>query len=226
MQTTESVGVGTRVWLLAAAMVIAGLAVFVVFRPALQEALSTDAAEPAAGAAPEARNPALDHQPVRPAPEVQGRVPPWSAASERRLPPRRDAAAPPPAAPASADDAEPSDTAEQPSGIALFPPPGTKPVLRGIIVPAGFELPPGYVRHYQATDDGRQLPPILMFHPDYHPVDARGAPVPLPENRVVPPEMAPAGLDVQMLDDPDTAVAQEGAPNRSREVVGPGSQNE
>jgi hypothetical protein len=41
-----------------------------------------------------------------------------------------------------------------PSGIALFPPPGTKPIKQGVLVPEDFELPPGYVRHYQATDDG------------------------------------------------------------------------
>lgn len=91
------------------------------------------------------------------------------------------------------------------AGLAVFPPPGTKPIKRGIIVPEGFELPPGYVRHYQTTDDGRRLPPILMFHPDYELVDAQGNPVPVPEDRVVPPEMAPPGLPVQTLDDPEHA---------------------
>ncbi len=87
-------------------------------------------------------------------------------------------------------------------GIAVFPPPGTKPIKRGILVPEDFELPPGYVRHYQATDDGQRVPAILMFHPDYHPVDERGAPIPLPADRVVPPEMAPPGMPVEMLQVP------------------------
>ena len=89
-------------------------------------------------------------------------------------------------------------------GLAAFPPPGTKPIKRGIVVPEGFELPPGYVRHYQTTDDGRRLPPILMFHPDYAGVDPHGNPVVVPEDRIVPPDMAPPGLPVEMLD-PDHA---------------------
>ena len=91
-------------------------------------------------------------------------------------------------------------------GMAVFPPPGTKPIKRGIVVPDDFELPPGYVRHYQTTDDGRRLPPILMFHPDYAGVDAHGNPVVVPEDRIVPPEMAPPGLPVETLD-PDNAPA-------------------
>jgi len=92
------------------------------------------------------------------------------------------------------------------AGLDVFPPPGTKPIKRGIVVPDDFELPPGYVRHYQTTDDGRRLPPILMFHPDYAGVDAHGNPVVVPEDRIVPPEMAPPGLPVETLD-PDNAPA-------------------
>jgi hypothetical protein len=88
------------------------------------------------------------------------------------------------------------------TGVALFPPPGTKPLKRGLVVPDDFELPPGYVRHYQSTDDGKQLPAILMFHPDYQPVDAQGRPIPLPPDRIVPPEMAPPGLPLHTLDVP------------------------
>ncbi len=104
-------------------------------------------------------------------------------------------------APAAADA-----PADEPSGIALFPPPGTKPIKRGIVVPDDFELPAGYVRHFQTTDDGKMLPAILMFHPDYQPVDANGQPVPVPEDRIVPPELAPAGLAVEMLEPPENAV--------------------
>jgi len=85
-------------------------------------------------------------------------------------------------------------------GTNVFPPPGTKSIKRGIVVPDDFELPPGYVRHYQTTDDGRRLPAILLFHPDYRPRDANGKPIPLPKDRVVPPEMAPPGLPIRMLD--------------------------
>lgn len=87
-------------------------------------------------------------------------------------------------------------------GIAAFPPPGTDPPKAGLIVPDDFVLPEGYVRHYQATDDGERLPAILMFHPDYEFVDAAGAPITLPENRVVPPELAPPGLPLETLDVP------------------------
>ena len=88
------------------------------------------------------------------------------------------------------------------TGIQAFPPPGTKPIKRGIIVPDDYELPPGYVRHYQTTDDGQQLPPILMFSPDYTFVDANGKPVAVPPDRVVPPAMAPPDLPVRLLDVP------------------------
>jgi hypothetical protein len=84
-------------------------------------------------------------------------------------------------------------------GIAAFPPPGTDPPKPGIIVPDDWTPPEGYVRHYQSTDDGEPLPPILMFHPDYDFTDADGRPVAIPPDRVVPPEMAPPGLPVEML---------------------------
>ena len=88
------------------------------------------------------------------------------------------------------------------TGIHLFPPPGTKPIKSGIIVPDGFQLPPGYVRHFQATDDGEPVQAILMFHPDHRPLDGDGRPIALPADRVVPPEMAPPGMPIQMLEAP------------------------
>jgi hypothetical protein len=87
-------------------------------------------------------------------------------------------------------------------GIHVFPPLGTKPNLSGIIVPDDFELPPGYVRHYQSTDDGRQLVPILMYDPQQPPLDWRGDPIPVTPDRVVPPDMAPKGMPIQMLELP------------------------
>lgn len=80
------------------------------------------------------------------------------------------------------------------SGIAAFNPPGTSPPLVGLAVPEDIALPEGYVRHYQTTDDGQDIEPILMFSPDYEFFDAAGRPIPVPENRVVPPDMAPPGV--------------------------------
>jgi hypothetical protein len=85
------------------------------------------------------------------------------------------------------------------SGLGAFNPPGTKPPLVGLAVPEDFVLPPGYVRHYQATDDGQRIEPILMFAPDYHPTTADGRPVALPRDRVVPPELAPPGLPIRRI---------------------------
>ncbi|MFN8645054.1 MAG: hypothetical protein U0802_26525, partial [Candidatus Binatia bacterium] len=94
----------------------------------------------------------------------------------------------------------------EPSGIALFPPPGTDPPKPGIIVPDEFPLPPGYVRHFQVTDDGQPLPPILMFHPDFEWVDAQGRPIELPADHVVPPDLAPPGMPLRLLEVPDTHI--------------------
>ena len=80
------------------------------------------------------------------------------------------------------------------TGIAAFNPPGTSPPLEGLAVPADFALPPGYVRHHQVTDEGVPIEPILMFSPDLELRDAQGRPIALPENRVVPPELAPPGM--------------------------------
>ena len=88
-------------------------------------------------------------------------------------------------------------------GIAAFPPPGTDPVKRGIVVPDDYALPEGYVRHYQATDDGKGLEPILMFSPDYEFLDENGKRIALPDDLVVPPELAPPGLPIRTLEVPE-----------------------
>lgn len=80
------------------------------------------------------------------------------------------------------------------TGIGAFNPPGTSPPLEGLAVPEDFELPDGYVRHYQSTDEGVPIEPILMFAPDFTLYDASGRPIAMPGNRVVPPELAPPGL--------------------------------
>ena len=85
------------------------------------------------------------------------------------------------------------------TGIGAFPPPGTSPPLVGLAVPDDYALPEGYVRHFQATDDGQRIEPILMFSPDYQFFDASGKPIQIPENRVVPPGMAPDGLTVRPI---------------------------
>ena len=85
------------------------------------------------------------------------------------------------------------------TGIAAFNPPGTSPPLEGLAVPEDFELPEGYVRHHQATDDGEVIEPILMFAPDFELTDANGQPVDLPDNRVVTAELAPPGLPLRQV---------------------------
>lgn len=99
--------------------------------------------------------------------------------------------------------AMPATDAEGPVGVHAFPPLGTRPNLTGIIVPEDFELPPGYIRHFQSTDDGQMLVPILMFDPDNPPLDEFGQPMEIPPDRVVPPEMAPAGLPIEILELPE-----------------------
>jgi len=87
-------------------------------------------------------------------------------------------------------------------GIGAFNPPGTSPPLEGVAVPPDFELPEGYVRHHQSTDDGQPIEPILMYSPDFEFLDANGNPIAIPEDRVVPPEHVPDGLPVRIIDIP------------------------
>ncbi len=87
-------------------------------------------------------------------------------------------------------------------GIAAFNPPGTSPPLIGIAVPEDFSLPPGYVRHHQVTDDGQPIEAILMFAPDFVLRDAAGRVIPIPEDRVVPPELVPPGLALRRIEIP------------------------
>lgn len=85
------------------------------------------------------------------------------------------------------------------TGLGAFQPPGTRPPLIGLAVPEDFPLPEGYVRHYQATDDGQRIEPILMFAPDHTFYDAAGHPIAIPKDRVVPPELAPPGLPIRRI---------------------------
>ena len=63
--------------------------------------------------------------------------------------------------------------------------------LVGLAVPEDFVLPEGYVRHYQATDDGQRIEAILMFAPDVQLLDEHGWAIAMPEDRIVPPELLP-----------------------------------
>ena len=85
------------------------------------------------------------------------------------------------------------------TGLGAFNPPGTRPPIIGLAVPADFELPPGYVRHHQATDDGQRIEPILMFSPDTQTLVINGRTVALPADRVVTPELAPPGMPIRRI---------------------------
>lgn len=87
-------------------------------------------------------------------------------------------------------------------GLAAFSPPGTRPPRTGVVVPDDYVLPEGFARHYQTTDDGRRLAPILTLAPEYELVDDTGSPVPLTDDHIVPPEFAPPDLPVRMLEIP------------------------
>lgn len=91
------------------------------------------------------------------------------------------------------------------TGIGAFNPPGTRPPLIGLAVPDDFELPPGYLRHHQATDDGQRIEAILMFDPDHPPPIAAGRPLATPAERVVPAELAPPGLPIRLISLPAPA---------------------
>lgn len=97
------------------------------------------------------------------------------------------------------------------TGIGAFNPPNTKPKLVGLAVPEDFVLPDGYVRHYQATDDGQPIEPILMFAPDRPVYDAAGRPIAVPANRIVPPELAPPGLPIRRIVIPPALAADKSA---------------
>ncbi|MCC5865599.1 MAG: hypothetical protein JJU31_10805 [Wenzhouxiangella sp.] len=105
--------------------------------------------------------------------------------------------------PAPASTRPPVQARDSQTGIHAFPPLGTRPTLTGVIVPDDFELPPGYVRHYQSTDHGQRLAPILMFDPRNPPLDAFGEPMDIPPDRIVPPDLVPAGMPIEILELPE-----------------------
>jgi len=88
------------------------------------------------------------------------------------------------------------------TGLGAFSPPGTSPPLIGLAVPDDYVLPEGYVRHFQATDDGQRIEAILMYSPDFEFFDSSGKRIEIPKDRVVPPELAPPGLAIRMIEIP------------------------
>ncbi|OYT91705.1 MAG: hypothetical protein CFE43_12240 [Burkholderiales bacterium PBB3] len=85
------------------------------------------------------------------------------------------------------------------TGLAAFSPPGTRPPKIGLAVPEDMVLPPGYVRHHQATDDGQRIEAILMFAPEHQIVDANQQAIEMPKDRVVPPHLAPPGFPIRAI---------------------------
>jgi len=215
MQTS---GVRPWVWLVVLVLALVGATV-VFFRPVHRSA--DEATAPAAPAGKVALNASARAQPelaMKPQ-HPQAPAPTQPLRSAVRLVPKPangpapvevGPVEPQPVAPAEAAPAAPDEEKaaanemgeDQPTGIALFPPPGTKPILRGFVVPDDFEVPEGYVKHYQTTDHGQQLAPILMFHPDYQLVDENGQPIPMPKDRVVPRELLPPGMSDQIVEVP------------------------
>ena len=205
VRLVEVAGVRKNVWLLGLALLLAGAAGLLALRLALSadapggESAQVEAAVAAAGGAPTA---------------------PSAVAAPRARPVRRGGSPPLPPPPADAEaplavpplPEFPDEPVDGPSGIALYPPPGTDPLERGILVPDDFELPEGYVRHFQATDDGEGLPAILMFHPDYEWLDENGDAIALPEDRIVPLELAPPGLPIEMLELPASQADPDAVP--------------
>ena len=186
---------GKSIVLLAAAVALACVALLVLFgRPASPPPPSDPELQAPAAAGAEPKD-----EPAAPTGDAPAATPPREPAPPA---PRADAAGRPPAP--EAEKAAPAGEAPPllPSGIGLFPPPGTDPIKRGIVVPDDYELPEGYLRHYQVTDDGQELDPILLFHPDYELLDDAGNPVPLPPDRVVPPELAPPGMPIRTVEVP------------------------
>ena len=198
---------------LACALAVLGIGAWLMLRSARQLEVVRTA---------EAPKPGVERPPPQKAtPDSAPRErPPAVTTAEQPAPapvaPPQEATAPQEAAPPQEEQTYTLLKPGEHAGLGVFPPPGTKPIKRGIVVPDDFQLPPGYIRHYQTTDDGRRLPPILMFHPDFAGVDANGNPLPVPEDRIVPPEMAPPGLPVEVLDPDRAPTATSGGPGRAR----------
>lgn len=220
VSTSGRTGRAVGAWIGAALAIVVVAVVLFVIRPAARSVQPSVAAT--SGAAPLAVAPdrpvkVLPHVPRAAAPVVDETRPGTESARDRTgaarpVPTSNDRAAARDAAQSQGmaadlmrDVAEGLRVQGGSEGIGVYPPKGTNPPKPGIIVPDDFELPEGYVRYHQVTDDGRRLPPILMFSPDYDFVDADGKPITVPETGIVPPEMAPPGLAPRILEIPGEA---------------------
>jgi hypothetical protein len=214
VRVSETPGLQRAAWVLALVTLVIGIGTFLVItlirRGAPEPPVDVEATR-----RPEPTRGIVTEQVAPPFPASAPAPGPRPHAVRHEAAPSPTAGAAPPSEPRPPRDVSAKDAIETlnaggvHTGIAAFPPPGTKPVKRGIVVPDDFALPEGFVRHYQATDDGRQLAPILMLHPDYDLVDARGERVALPDDRVVPPELAPADMPVQILELPAPQAASD-----------------
>jgi len=191
------VAVGTPAALFVAALVVVRLS-------ASDPAVATVLAPPPAPAPAAPSGPSAE----RVAAAVGGTAPVRRAPDPPAAPRRRPAPGPEPDAAREELEVDAADAIQVlrdegvTGGIAAFGLPGTDPPKPGVIVPDDFELPEGFVRHFQTTDDGEQLPAILTVHPDYDLVDHTGRIVPRPPDGIVPPELAPAGLPIEILEVP------------------------
>lgn len=90
---------------------------------------------------------------------------------------------------------------DEPTGMALYPD-NVKPLRLGFVVPESYELPQGYMRHHQVSEEGTLLSPVLAYHPDFEPTDADGKAIGVPEDRIVPEEALPPGMPKDRLTAP------------------------
>lgn len=139
------------------------------------------------------------NEPTAPVERIVTRTRRAGVSNDTTPPASADAAADPEPEIKAGEYIEALRAAGETGGIAAFNPPGTDPVRSGIIVPDDYELPPGYARRHQTLDDGTDVPPILAFSPGYEFLDENGNPIPLPDDLIVPPEMAPPDLPVRIL---------------------------
>jgi hypothetical protein len=198
-------GGGARPYLLAASLLLGAGLVYLLLLPEPQRGPSSSS-QPAAGALAELPTPpasapvSVARSQRRPAQPIHPNAP--AAEDESSDADADDLASyfrPGDPEPTMAEVIEALNHAGIRSGIGAFNPPGTSPPLAGLAVPEDFDLPEGFVRHHQVTDEGEPLEPILMFSPDYEFYDAEGRLVAIPDNRIVPPELAPPGLPIREM---------------------------
>ncbi|MFO1495941.1 MAG: hypothetical protein U1F26_14925 [Lysobacterales bacterium] len=203
-------------WGLGGLLLIAAGAAWYTLRPAAQSVRPVSVASNGVAAAP--TNPgqrSVNHSEAPPPAMVETPAP-TAAATERITPSSADwrtgdandlatYASPGDPEPTGAELIQALRASGETAGIAAFNPPGTSPPLLGLAVPEDYVLPEGYVRHHQVTDDGQPLEAILMYAPDAVLRDAAGRIIPIPEDRVVRPELAPPGLPIRQIEIPPPA---------------------